>query len=211
MPDHTVTGAQTGPPGSEPPEIGDRVRAAEAVVAAALAAFHAQEWEVVIALTDTDSIENLRRTYLDEKAGRFAFPPRSSWEPADPFLEEMEELLAMMPDQPVTFHELAGVSTLEEAEALGVTEFMVRWAQARHDGYLAALGVGAVGFARERVVIGSVAILPDTVAVLVRTVNLASSQALAPLGLVAVLGDGRGEWRLDAEHAWLGLADRIFR
>jgi hypothetical protein len=116
-----------------------------------------------------------------------------------------------MPDQPVTFHELAGVSTLEEAEALGVVDFMVRWAQARHDGYLTAHGVGATGFARERVVVGSVAILPDTVAVLVRTVNVASLQPLATLGLVAVLGDGRGEWRLDAQNAWLGLADRIFR
>ena len=196
---------------SEPPEIGDRVRAAEAVVAAALAAFQAQEWEVVIALTDADSIENLRRSYLDEKAGRFALPPRQSWEPADPLIEEIEEFLATQPEQPVTFHELAGVSTLEEAEALGVTDFMVRWAQARHDGYLAAHGVGAVGFARERVVIGSVAILPDTVAVLVRTVNVASLQPLATLGMVAVLGDGRGEWRLDAQNGWLGLADRIFR
>ena len=121
------------------------MRAAEAVVAAALAAFHAQEWEVVTALTDADSMENLRRHYLDEKAGRFALPPRESWEPVDSFLEELDELLATMPEQPVTFHELAGVSTLEEAEALGVAEFMVRWAQARHDGYLAAHGVGAMG------------------------------------------------------------------
>ena len=211
MPDHTVTGAQTGPTSDESPEIGDRVRAAEAVVAAALAAFHAQEWEVVTALTDADSIENLRRHYLDEKAGRFALPPRQSWEPVDPFLEELEELLATMPDQPVTFHELAGVSTLEEAEALGVAEFMVRWAQARHDGYLVAHGFGAMGLMRERVVVGSVAILPDTVAVLVRTVNFVSSQPLALIGMVTVLGDGRGEWRLDAQHAWLGLADRIMR
>ena len=196
---------------SEPPEIGDRVRAAEVVVAAALAAFQAQEWEVVIALTDADSIENLRRAYLDEKAGRFELPPRSSWEPADPFLEVIDEWLAMMPDQPITFHELAGVSTLEEAEALGTTEFMVRWARARHDGYLAAHGAGATGFTRERVVIGSVAILPDTVAVLVRDVNVASSSPLGTLGMVAVLGDGRGEWRLEARHGWLGLADRIIR
>ncbi len=134
MPDHAVTGAQSGPTGREPPEIGDRVRAAEAVVAAALAAFRAQEWQAVTALTDADSIENLRRHYLDEKAGRFALrPPRESGEPADPFLEAFDESLAAMPDRPVTFHELAGVSTLEEAEALGVAEFMVRWAQARHD------------------------------------------------------------------------------
>jgi len=26
-----------------------------------------------------------------------------------------------------------------------------------------------------------------------------------------VLGDGRGEWRLNAQNAWLGLADRIIR
>jgi hypothetical protein len=197
--------------GSEQPEIGDRVRAAEAVVAAALAAFQAQEWEAAIALTDADSIESLRRSYLDEKAGRFALPPRQSWEPADPFLEEIEEFLAMMPDEPVTFHELAGVSTLEEAEALGTAEFMVRWARARHDGYLAAHGEGPRTLTSERAVIGSVAILPDTVAVLVRTLNVAYSQPLAPLGLVAVLGDGRGEWRLDAQHGWLGLADRIIR
>lgn len=211
MPNHTATGAQTGPMGGEPPEIGDRVTAAEAVVATALAAFQAQEWEVVIALTDADSVENLRRSYLDEKAGRLALPPRSTWEPKDPLLEEIEEFLATMPEQPITFHELAGVSTLEEAEALGVAEFMVRWAQARHDGYLAAYGAGGTGFERERVVVGSVAILPDTVAVLVRTVNVASLQPLATLGLVAVLGDGRGEWRLDAQYGWLGLADRIIR
>jgi hypothetical protein len=123
----------------------------------------------------------------------------------------MDELLAMMADTPITFHELAGVSTYEEADALGVAEFMVRWAQARHGGYLAAHDTSPAGFTGERVVIGSVAILPDTVAVLVRTVNVASSQPLAPLGLVTVLGDGRGEWRLDAQHAWLGLADRILR
>jgi hypothetical protein len=196
--------------GSEPPEIGDRVRAAEAVVAAALAAFQAQEWEVVIALTDADGIENLRREYLDEKAGRSTLPPLSSLQP-DPFLEQLDELLATMPDRPITFHELAGVSTLEEAEALGTTEFMVRWARARHELYLSARGAGATGFTRDRVVIGSVAILPDTVAVLVRSVNAVSPQPLGTIGMVAVLGDGRGEWRLDARHMWLGFADRIFR
>jgi hypothetical protein len=187
------------------------VQAAEAVVAAALAAFRAQDWEGAVALTDADAIENLRRSYLDEKAGRFGLPPRSSWEPADGFLAQMEELMAMMADEPVTFHELAGVSTIEEAEALGVKEFMVRWAQARHDGYLAAHGGRATGFSDERVVIGSVAILPDTVAVVVRTLNVAYSQPLAPIGMVTVLGDGRGEWRLDAQHGWLGLPDRIIR
>ena len=200
------------PMSSEPPEIGDRVRAAEAVVAAALAAFQAQEWEGVIALTDSDSIENLRREYLDEKAGRFEqLPPGPGSEQAARFLEKIDELLSTMPDQPITFHELAGVSTLEEAEALGTTEFMVRWAQARHEGYLAAHGADATGFRRERLVIGSVAILPDTVAVLVRDVNGTSPQPLGTLGMIAVLGDGRGEWRLDARHAWLGFADRIFR
>ena len=200
-----------GPMGSEPPEIGDRVKAAEAVVAAALAAFQAQEWEVVIALTDADGIENLRREYLDEKAGRFPLPPGPSSEPAARFLEQLDELLASMPDRPITFHELAGVSTLEEAEALGTTEFMVRWARARHELFLSTRGADAAGFTRDRVVIGSVAILPDTVAVLVRSVNAVSPQPLGTIGMVAVLGDGRGEWRLDARHMWLGFADRIFR
>jgi len=195
--------------GSEPPEIGDRVRAAEVVVASALAAFEAQEWETVTALTDADSIETLRREYLDEKARRFAVPP-PTWGATDPDQEELNELLAQMADLPITFHELAGVATLEEAEALGVAEFMVRWAQARHEGYLTAHGL-ASGFARTRVVLGSVAVLPDTVVVLVRAVNVGSPQALAPLGLVVVLGDGRGEWRLNAQNAWLGLADRIIR
>ena len=199
------------PMGSEPPEIGDRVQAAEAVVAAALGAFEAQEWEVAIALTDADSIENLRREYLDEKAGRSALPPFSSLQPADPFLEQLDELLATMPDRPITFHELAGVSTLEEAEALGTTEFMVRWARARHEFYLVGRRAGATGYTHDRVVIGSVAILPDTVAVLVRDVSATSPQPLGTLGMIAVLGDGRGEWRLDARHMWLGFADRIFR
>ena len=163
MLDRSVTGARTGPIGSEPPEIGDRVRAVEAVVAAALAAFQAPDWDVAIALTDADSIESLRRNYLDEKARRFAFPPRQSWEPADSFLEEIEEFLAT-----------------------------------------ARSGL-------DRIVIGSVAILADTVAVLVRTLNVAYSQPLAPLGMVAGPGDGRGDWRLDAQNGWLGLADRIVR
>jgi hypothetical protein len=196
---------------SSEPEIGDRVQDAEAVVAAALVAFQAQEWEVVIALTDADGIGNLRREYLDEKAGRFDLPPLSSLQPGNSLLEGLDEMLASMPDRPITFHELAGVSTLEEAEALGTTEFMVRWAQARHDGYLKAHGGGVSGFDRERVVIGSVAILPDTVAVLVRSVNAVSPQPLGTIGMIAVLGDGRGDWRLDARHMWLGFADRIFR
>jgi len=98
--------------GSEPPEIGDRVRAAEVVVASALAAFEAQEWETVTALTDADSIETLRREYLDEKARRFAVPP-PTWGSTDPGQEELNELLAQMADLPITFHELAGVATLE--------------------------------------------------------------------------------------------------
>jgi hypothetical protein len=196
----------------EAPDIGDRVRAAEAVVAEALAAFHAQEWEGVVALTDADSIEKLRRAYLQHKAMR-APPPTQSWEPADPFREELRELLEGMAELPITFHELAEVTTFEEAEALSAAEFMVRWAQARHAGYLAAHGRGDATPTHwvERVVLGSVAILPDMVVVLVRSLNLSSSQPLAPLGLIAVLGNGRGEWRLDAESAWLGLADFILR
>src|SRR4029434_7589760 len=98
---------------------------------------------------------------------------------------------------------------LEEAEALGTTEFMVRWARARHEFYLVGRGAGGTGHTRDRVVIGSVAILPDTVAVVVRSVNVTSPQPLGPIGMIAVLGDGRGEWRLDARHMWLGFADRI--
>lgn len=206
-----MTHVPTAPGSGEPPEIGDRVRAAEAVVAAALAAFQAQEWEVVVALTDADSIAELRRRYLENKARRLAPPLHVSWEADDPEAEAMRELLAQMAEMPVTFHELAGVSTLEEARALDATEFMVRWAQARHAGYLEAHGLREAGWMPERVVVGSVAVVPDTVAVLVRIVNVLDSHPIGALGLIGVLGDGRGEWRLDAELSWLGLADGIVR
>ena len=206
-----MTSPPTAPIRAEPPEIGDRVRAAEAVVAAALAAFQAQEWEVVTALTDADSIEKLRRSYLDGRARQSAPRPPQSWRPTDPDQVDLDYLEGLIADMPITFHELAGVSTLEEAEALSAEEFMVRWAQARHDGYLAAHGGHAAGMTVQRAVLGSVAMLPDTVVVLVRAVNVGFSQPLAPLGMVAVLGDGCGEWRLDAQYSWLGLADCIIR
>ena len=105
----------------EAPDIGDRVPAAEAVVAQALAAFRAQDWEGVVALTDADSSEKLRRNYLRGKARRTQRSP-PSWVGPDAVSEEIRELLKAMAELPVTFHELAAVTTLEEAEALSVTE-----------------------------------------------------------------------------------------
>ncbi|MBK8247153.1 MAG: hypothetical protein IPK85_07155 [Gemmatimonadetes bacterium] len=194
------------PEADQLPEIGDRVPGAEAVVAAALAAYEQQQWSLLVDLTDRDSLEELRQRFLEEKRQSWMH----EWEVPAGFPDELVGFLQLAPPGPPTFHELAGISTLEEAVALSPSEFLIRWAQARHEEYLSVQG-GMPPDPRTtaRVVLGSVALLPDAVAVVVRSVNVCSRDVLGNTQLIAVLGSGRGEWRLDAACAWLGLVDRM--
>ncbi len=186
------------------PEVGDRVPGAEAVVATALKAFEEQEWATLVSLTDAGSLESLRAQYVvlkREMLRRLAENPM----PVDELPPEFREWLA----QRRQFGELAGVLSLHEAESLNAAEFLIRWAQARHPGHLvdgiAPWNPG--GTLRRRVVVGSVALLPDTVAVLVREPDTGSQSALGTAALIAVLGDNRGGWALDAAQGWLGMVD----
>ncbi len=188
------------------PEVGDRVPAAEAVVAEALRAFEEQDWSRLVVLTDSDSLVSLQTNYLIQK-------------------REMERLRAeTMPDvspdalppafaeylaNRKTFGELAGIRSFEEVEALGTHECRVRWAQARHPEYLVdgEASWNTDNLPIRRVTVGSVAILPDTVAVVVRRTDSVALNSLATLSMIAVLGDNRGGWYLDAATGWLGLTD----
>ncbi len=51
------------------------------------------------------------------------------------------------------------------------------------------------------------ALLPDTVAVIVRMTDTHPMNTLAAHAMIAVLRDNRGGWSLDAANGWLGLAD----
>jgi hypothetical protein len=189
------------------PVIGERVPQAEAVVAAALHAFEAQDWRRLITLTDPGSIETLKTGYLAGKRVAMRQPPM--FDLADFASGEIPEELRQWALTRRQFGELAGITTLDQVEALDHAEFLVRWAQARHPHYLVD-GVspwhpGHVLNRRE--VMGSVAVLPDTVAVLVRATEVHAINTLGGLSLVAVLGDNAGGWSLDASSAWLGLVD----
>lgn len=191
------------------PDSGDRVPAAEAVVAEALAAFEAQDWSRLVELTDAGSVGTLRMQYLDGK--------RTEGTPAQ--FAAAEELLGCeVPESvkeaargPLRFGELAGITTLEQAEALTEAEFLVRWAQARHPHYLVdGIAPWNNAYLERRAPIGSVAFLPDTVAVVVRATHLVALNTLAGLSMIAVIGDNQGGWALDASSGWLGLADIYF-
>ena len=190
----------------ESPGIGDRVVEAEAVVAEALAAFEGQRWPRLVELTDADSVVALKSQYLHLKRSNIGpYPTDPAEIDATELGEEFKEFLRSRRQ----FGELAGITSIEQAEALDCGEFLTRWAQARNGEYLVD---GAEPWHREQIlqrreVVGSVAILPDTVAVLVRTLDSVGLSALACYELIAVLGDGAGEWRLDAANGWLGLAD----
>lgn len=188
------------------PEVGDRVPAAEAVVAEALQAFEAQNWSRLVALTDADSLVSLRANYLIRK--REMERLRADTMPAVS-ADELPPAFAAYLANRKTFGELAGIRSFEEVESLGTHEFLVRWAQARHPEYLVdgEAPWNADGFLSRRITIGSVAILPDTAAVVVRATGSVALNALATLSMIAVLGDNRGAWYLDAETGWLGLAD----
>lgn len=188
------------------PDIGDRVVEAEAVVAEALQAFEGQNWRRLVELTEADSIVALKSQYLvTKRTGTNPFPMDAVEIEASDLEESFKEFLRNRRQ----FGELAGITTIEQVEALESDEFLTRWAQARHGEYLVD-GVSPWHknhVLQPRAVVGSVAILPDTVAVLVRKTNTAALSTLACHDLIAVLGDNTGDWRLDAASAWLGLAD----
>lgn len=190
----------------ESPDIGDRVVQAEAVVALALEAFEGQNWPPLVELTDADSILALKSQYLTMKrAMKSPFPSAPEEIESSEFDESFKEFLR----QRRHFGELAGITSMAEAEALDDEGFLTRWAQARNPEYLVN---GVEPWHRDhvlqrRVVVGSVAILPDAAAVVVRARDSVGLSALACYQLIAVLGDNTGEWRLDAASGWLGLAD----
>ena len=188
------------------PDAGDRVPAAEAVVGAALHAFESQEWDTLVALTDAASLETMRTGYLEMRRQMPPFlPPLDIGDMYKPeFREEAEKEFRAIFENRREFGELAGVMSLAEAEALDSAEFLRRWAQARHPEYLFDGKVPWYhdGKLKRRVVVGSIATLPDTVAVMVReTEGVIEVHAHE---FIAVLGDNRGGWLLDAED-WLGL------
>jgi len=189
------------------PDIGDRVPLAESVVTNALHAFEGQDWTRLIALTDAGSLVTLKTMYLQQKRWLLAQrPPFDAADLASPDIPADIKEWALNRRQ---FGELAGITTLDHAESLEHAEFLMRWAQARHPQYLvdgiAPWHPGDSLVRRE--VIGSVALLPDTVAVLVRATEVHAFNTLGGLSMIAVLGDNAGGWELDASSGWLGLAD----
>lgn len=189
------------------PDIGDRVPTAEAVVAAALTAFEEQHWLTLIALTDAGSLVTLKTQYLNAKRTSLSRPPL--FDAAALASDDMPEELAEWARNRREFGELAGITTLEQAEALSDAEFLVRWAQARNPEYLFDGGSPwHPGHSlQRRAVVGSVAVLPDTVAVVVRMTESHALNTLGTHSMIAVLGDNTGGWTLDASSGWLGLAD----
>lgn len=189
------------------PDIGDRVPSAEAVVAAALTAFEAQDWLPLIALTDEGSLVTLKAQYLNSRRTSLSQPP--IFDTAEFASDDMPEELAEWARNRREFGELAGITTLEQAEALSDAEFLVRWAQARNPEYLVdGVSPWHPGHSlQRRAVVGSVAVLPDTVAVVVRMTETHALSTLATHSMIAVLGDNTGGWTLDASSGWLGLAD----
>ncbi|QJR34702.1 hypothetical protein [Gemmatimonas groenlandica] len=189
------------------PDIGDRVPRAEAVVAAALDAFEKQDWPRLIALTDAGSLVTLKSRYLAMK--RIELGREPPFGATEMELGEVPSELEEWWRNRRQFGELAGITEIEHAEALDDTEFLLRWAQARHPQYLVD-GVSPWhprDHVERRSVVGSVALLPDTVAVVVRAAETHPLTTLAALSMIAVLGDNTGDWALDASSGWLGLAD----
>lgn len=187
----------------ERPEIGDRVFAAERAVTATITAFRAQEWDRLYDFTDADTTAKLMAEYLGGKERRVnrQLPPLT-WEALTPEEEEMREFARMAAERPVTFHELARIASLEEARALSSREFLARWAEARKRWELEV-------HSGERVVIGSVAILPDYAMVVTRYTKTGSFHPMHVLCNVGVMGDGNGIWGLDASAQWFGLMDIV--
>jgi hypothetical protein len=189
------------------PNIGDRVPRAEAVVAAALQAFEAQDWLRLIELTDAGSLETLKAQYLASK--RRALTEQALFDASELTTGDITEALADWAHNRRQFGELAGITEIEQAEALNDTDFLMRWAQARHPHYLVD-GVSPWhprDYLERRAVVGSVALLPDTVAVVVRATESCALNTLGTTSMIAVLGDNIGGWALDASSGWLGLAD----
>ena len=178
-------------------EIGDRVPAAERVVASALEAFEAGRWNELYDFTDRDTLAKLMQKFMRTKEERINRPPPpDSWEPLSPMEEEVREMLRMAAELPVTFYDLAHVRSIDEARALDPRAFIARWAEARYDG--AGRGARDGVPASSRVVVGSLAILPDYAMVVTRWTQTGSTSPLHVLSNIGVIGDGRGEWRLDA-------------
>ena len=192
------------------PEVGDRVPAAETVVAAALHAFESQEWDRLVELTDAGSLETLRTRYLEMRRKMPPFPKLDLGDMYKPeFREEAEQEFRAHLENRRDFGELAGVLSLADAQALDAAEFLRRWAQARHPEYLfdGRTPWYHKGKLKRRVVVGSIATLPDTVGVMVREAD--SVIEVHAHEFIAVLGDNRGGWTLDAESGWLGMGDML--
>jgi hypothetical protein len=179
-------------------------------------------------------VETLKTQYLQMKRWRRELDAKQAqamdeqqWDFSDvkPELREeyAREFLALMAQQRElmtkqhAFGELAGVRSFDEVEALTPAEFLIRWAQARHAEYLVE---GKEPWhpnetLQRRSVVGSVAVLPDTVAVVVhraqtpgpRRAGVQYVHWIQGHSLIAVLGDNRGVWALDAAAGWLGLRD----
>ncbi|MBY0491343.1 MAG: hypothetical protein K2R93_15980 [Gemmatimonadaceae bacterium] len=107
-------------------------------------------------------------------------------------------------------HEFPKTPAGREAEALSPAAFLTWWGQAQHPHDLVD---GASPWndtiLERREVIGSVAILPDTVAVVARPTEIVCLDTLG-VCMIAALGDNQGGWGFDASCGWLGLADRYF-
>lgn len=192
-----------------PPDVGDRVPVAEQVVADALNAFEAQDWQRLVELTDRDSVVALRKSYVELKSlPDIAFPTPEFGVP----LSEIDAGVMDYFASRKKFGELAGITTMEQVEALSNDEFLIRWANARDNRYLVN-GVEPWHVnpsALPRAVVGSVAVMPDVAAVVVRQLDAYSTQALATYSMIAVIGDGAGAWHLDAASGGLGLVDSYF-
>ena len=105
------------------PTRGDRVPAAEAVVAEALMAFEAQHWSRLVELTDAGSLETLMTRYLASQRDT-SIPPLAV---ELGFLAELAEARKEWLSKRPRLGELAGITTIEEAEALSPAEFLTRF------------------------------------------------------------------------------------
>lgn len=195
--------------GSWRPEIGDRVPGAEALVTAAFSAFDAQNWTRLIELTDPGSLVTLKAHYIEMKRIQLDQPP--ALDEAALASDEIPRSLRDWILNRKVFGELAEITTMEEVIALDYPEFLTRWAQARHPRYESTDGGpwNPQVSVEPRAVVGSVAILPDTAAVLVRMTKVEPLNTLATISLIAALGDNAGGWTLDASSGWLGMFDFI--
>ena len=187
--------------------VGCRVPEAERVVSEALAALKAKEWEAVVATTDAASIRTLQCTYLarQESLERTRLGLDDDDDAFDLIADEFRT--PWLDDPPITYHELHGIGSFEEACALTADEFMVRWAKAREDFF----GPHLMPTSDTRVVVGSIQLEPDIAFVLMMNAQRAEANPLACSQLVVVLRDAQRRWGIDASTDWLGVGGYLCR